>query len=80
MFCSSTVRIDRRLAYFQERFDLLGKEIRYLSTKRPQLITYNLHHIRTNTFVIEEEMGFENNEIKKLLLDKPKIWMLSKLN
>lgn len=73
----STLRIDRRLGYFQECFDLTGKEVRYLTTRKPTLITYNLYHIKTNMFTIKEEMGFNPNEIKTMLMNKPKIWMLT---
>lgn len=74
----STVRIDKRLGYFQKTFGLTGNEVRYLASKQPQLITYNLHHITTNSFVIKEEMGFNDKEVKELILGKPKLWMMSK--
>ncbi|CAH0404763.1 unnamed protein product [Chilo suppressalis] len=73
----STPRIDRRLGYFQKKFNLAGQEVRHLSTRQPRLITYNLHHVMTNTFVIKEEMGFTDSELKKLLLKKPKLWMMN---
>lgn len=74
----STERIDRRLGFYQQRFDLCGKEVRDLSTKQPKLITYNLNHINCNLFIIKEEMGFNDKELKILILNKPKLWMLSK--
>ncbi|CAB3231125.1 unnamed protein product [Arctia plantaginis] len=73
----STVRIDRRLGYYQNYLSLCGKEVRYLATKQPKLITYNLHHIRTNMFVIKEEMGFEDSELKNMVLNKPRLLMLN---
>ncbi|KAM3959066.1 mitochondrial transcription termination factor 3 [Aphomia sociella] len=73
----STTRIDRRLGFYQNKFNLIGEEIRFLATKQPKLITYNLHHITTNTFVIKEEMGFQDHELKQLILDKPKLWMMN---
>ncbi|XP_052756837.1 transcription termination factor 3, mitochondrial isoform X4 [Galleria mellonella] len=72
----STIRIDRRLGFYQDKFNLIGNEIRFLATKQPKLITYNLQHVMTNTFVIKEEMGFEDHEMKQLILEKPKLWML----
>lgn len=77
VLCYSTVRIDRRFGYFQECFELSGKEVRCLATKQPTIITYNLHHIKSNLFAIKEEMGFKDHEIKSILLEKPKIFMLS---
>lgn len=75
----NTKRIDRRLGFFQKNFQLTGNDIRFVTTKQPNLITYNMQHIRENTFAIKEEMGFDNDEIKCLILSKPKIWMMSKL-
>lgn len=73
----SSLRIDRRLGYFQQKFNLCGNEVRQLSTRQPKIITYNLHHINTNTFVIKEEMGFDDEETKQLILIKPKLWLIS---
>lgn len=75
----STRRIDGRLGYFQRNFSLDGDDIRFLSIKQPNLITYNMEHIQKSTFSVKEEMGFDKDEIKCLLLSKPKLWMLSEL-
>ncbi|XP_053683377.1 transcription termination factor 3, mitochondrial [Sabethes cyaneus] len=76
----STKRIDKRLGFFQKTFELGGNDVRLLTTKQPRLITYNLEHIRKNTFAIKEEMGFEKEQIKQLLLSKPKLWMINEDN
>lgn len=73
----STRRIDRRLGFFQQEFKLQGNDVRFLATKQPSLITYNMEHIRKSTFVIREEMGFEPEEVTRLLLNKPRLWMQS---
>lgn len=73
----STRRIDRRLGFFQKEFQLRGDDVRFLASKQPNLITYNLEHIRKSTFVIREEMGFEKDEVTALLLNKPRLWMQS---
>lgn len=72
-----TKRIDRRLGFFQTTFELTGAEVRQLAVTNPKLITYNMEHIRLNTFTIKEEMGFEKEEVKSLLLQRPKLWMLA---
>lgn len=77
--CFSTIRIDRRFGYFQKSLQLTGKEVRDLTTKQPKLITYNLHNVKCNMFVVKEEMGFEDGEMKDLVLNKPKLLMLSML-
>ncbi|KNC25750.1 hypothetical protein FF38_10363 [Lucilia cuprina] len=72
----STKRIDKRLGYFQKEFSLRGDDVRFLASKLPRLITYNMEHIRQATFSIREEMGFDKEEIKCLLLSKPRLWLL----
>lgn len=66
------------MGHFQKTFSLAGNEVRLLTTKQPKLITYNMEHINLNTFSIKEEMGFGNMQMKQLLLDVPKLWMMSK--
>jgi len=73
----STKRIDRRLGWYQKNFKLSGDDLRFLTCKQPKLITYNLMIIRSATFSIKEQMGFENLELKALLLAKPTLWMNS---
>ncbi|XP_072936480.1 transcription termination factor 3, mitochondrial isoform X2 [Epargyreus clarus] len=73
----STTRIDRRLGYFQAQYNLNGNEVRLVASKQPKLITYNLHHVKTNSFVLKEEMGFSDEERKQLLLRTPKLFMLN---
>lgn len=71
----STKRIDTRLGFFQKEFNLSGDEIRNLATKQPRLITYKLEHVKENTFAVREEMGFDKQETKQILMAKPRIWM-----
>ncbi|CAD0196218.1 unnamed protein product [Chrysodeixis includens] len=73
----NTIRIDRRFGYYQKSLQLTGKEVRDLTTRQPKLITYNLHHVKCNMFVIKEEMGFEDEEMKNMVLNKPKLLMMS---
>lgn len=75
----STKRIDQRLGWFQKNFLLSGNEIRKLTVKQPRLITYNLEHIREATFSVKEQMGFEKEEVKSILMAKPNLWMNSEL-
>ncbi|XP_049850096.1 transcription termination factor 3, mitochondrial isoform X2 [Schistocerca gregaria] len=73
----STKRIDRRLGHFQKTYNLSGPELRMLAQKQPKLITYNLHKVKESTFAIKEEMGFSDEEIKKMLLSTPRLWIIS---
>ncbi|XP_015118742.1 transcription termination factor 3, mitochondrial [Diachasma alloeum] len=74
-----TDEIDNKLAYFQREFQLSGSEVRALVHRRPQLITFALKDIRDNTFAIKEEMGFDDDQAKEILLNKPKIWEKARL-
>lgn len=74
----STKRIDKRLGFFQKEFSLKGDDVRLLASKLPRLVTYNMEHIQKATFCVREEMGFNKEEIRCLLLSKPRLWMLSK--
>lgn len=74
----STKDIDGRLGYFQHNFKLNGHEVRLLTVKGPKIVTYKMLHLTANTFTIKEEMGFDKNQMKQLLLRKPKIWVKSK--
>ena len=67
----STKRIDNRLGYFQKQLELTGDDIRFLATKYPKLITYRLEHIEKALFTLKEEMGFDVEEMRCLVLAKP---------
>ncbi|KAL5276522.1 MTERFD1 family protein [Megaselia abdita] len=72
----STKRIDNRLGFFQKNFELNGDDVRFLTTKQPNLITYKIEHVQKALFTVKEEMGFNVEEMKCLLLAKPKLFMM----
>lgn len=74
----TTKDIDSRLGYFQSNFKLNGGEVRLLTLKAPKMVTYKMSHLLENTFSIKEEMGFDQKQVKKLLLTLPRIWAKSK--
>lgn len=73
----STTRIDRRLGWFQKNFALTGDDIRFLATKFPRVVTSSLMHVREISFSIKEEMGFDKDETKLLLMAVPKVFLRS---
>lgn len=75
--CFSTQYIDEKLGFFQKKFHLTGNQVRLLAARRPQLITYPEDKIKVNMFVLKEEMGFTPEEMKKILLDAPKVYTKS---
>jgi len=54
--------------------------VKTLAAAGPQLITFNLGHVKDVTFAVKEEMGFTEEEIVDILLQKPKIWRQSQFN
>lgn len=76
----STKDIDNRLGYFQNNFRLNGRQVRILTIKGPKVVTYRMVHLLENTFSIKEEMGFDQMQVRKLLLTLPRIWIKSKLH
>lgn len=75
----STRRVDRRLGYFQKEFRLSGHDLRLLATKEPNVITYNMEHLRKSVFTLKEEMGFNAKELSALIVRKPRLMMIRKL-
>lgn len=73
----STKRIDKRLGWFQTNFALSGDDMRFLTTKYPRVITSHLMTVREISFSVREEMGFDKEEAKVLLLAQPKLFMMS---
>lgn len=76
LFCTKDV--DNRLSYFQNNFKLNGKQVRILAVKGPKVVMYKMVHLLGNTFSIKEEMGFNQMQVKRLLLTMPRIWIKSK--
>lgn len=74
-----TQRIDRRLGYFQNKFELTGAQVRQLTVRQPKVITYHLESVERNAFSIREEFGFSSEETKSLILQTPRILMMSML-
>lgn len=74
----STRRVDRRLGYFQKEFRLSGHDLRLLATKEPNLITYNMEHLRKSVFTLKEEMGFSPKELSALIIRRPRLMMTRK--
>ncbi|KAG4068091.1 hypothetical protein HA402_001516 [Bradysia odoriphaga] len=75
-----TQRIDKRLGFFQKKFDLIGSQVRALTVKQPRLITYHLESVERNAFSIREEFGFSSDETRMLVLQTPRILMMNKDN
>ncbi|CAH1992740.1 unnamed protein product [Acanthoscelides obtectus] len=71
----STQEIDNKLGFFQSNFNLSGDEVRLLAVSCPRLVTWELEKVKLNIFVLKEEMGLLPEEMKKVILKKPKIFL-----
>lgn len=74
----STVDIDTSLGFFQSKFYLSGDNVRNMVTKLPKLITWPKQSVNLIMFSLNEEMGFNRSERKRLLLIQPKLYIMSK--
>lgn len=74
----STVDIDSSLGFFQSKFYLSGDNIRNMTTKLPKLITWPKQSVNLIMFSLNEEMGFNRSERKRLLLIHPRLYTMSK--
>lgn len=73
-----TIDIDTSLGFFQQKFYLSGDNIRNVVTKLPKLITWPKKSVNLIMFSLNEEMGFNRSERKRLLLTQPKLYTMSK--
>jgi len=74
----STADIDKSLGFFQTNFYLTGENVRNLVTRLPKLITWPKKSVNLIIFSLNEEMGFNGNERKRLLLIQPRLYTMSK--
>lgn len=74
----STIDIDKSLGFYQSNFCLSGENVRNFVTKLPKLITWPKKSVNLIMFSLNEEMGFNRSERKRLLLIQPKVYIMSK--
>ncbi|CAG0913136.1 unnamed protein product [Notodromas monacha] len=72
----STLRIDRRLGFFQRLFHLKGHEVREFTAGYPRLVTCNLWRVKEIVFSLSKEMGFSDDEIRSMLLVVPRLFRM----
>lgn len=72
----STRDIDWRLGFLQKHFELRGNEVRTVTISCPRLITHNTIDVEKISFSMREECGFDNYQIKRLVQEVPKLWLM----
>ncbi|KAI6191708.1 Mitochondrial import receptor subunit TOM22-like protein [Aphelenchoides bicaudatus] len=68
--------VDSRLGFFQKQFQLTGDALRNLLTKEPRLIIFGTGPIRRLLFLFNNDLEFDPAEIKKMLIDDPRLFMM----
>ena len=71
--------IDYRLGHFQNAYKLSGEQVRHLTVTCPKLITYDMNRIRSSSFAVQEEMGFNLIQAQLILLQAPRVWIRAKV-
>uniref|UniRef100_A0AC34FNA7 Mitochondrial transcription termination factor n=1 Tax=Panagrolaimus sp. ES5 TaxID=591445 RepID=A0AC34FNA7_9BILA len=67
---------DSRLGWIQRQFHLSGNEVRYLLTKEPRLIIFGLGPLQRLVLLLNNELRFTKEDIKKMLLEDPRLFMI----
>lgn len=68
---NSVQEIDAKLGFLQKMFKLRGDEVRTLSSNFPKVISIPNRNITASKFIFLEEMGFEEHEVKKIIVHYP---------
>ncbi|XP_034944449.1 transcription termination factor 3, mitochondrial [Chelonus insularis] len=71
----TTKEVDRKLGYVQAELKLSGEQVRKAFVMQPKLILAPRSQLRENFFSVKEEMGFDDYQIKQILLAKPSIFI-----
>ncbi|OTF76889.1 mTERF domain-containing protein 1, mitochondrial-like protein [Euroglyphus maynei] len=66
--------IDQHLADLGHEYRLSANEIRHIVRNQTRIILMNNHQLKKCTFVFAEQMGFNSEEIKSLLVRNPRLW------
>jgi len=74
IFSLNTKDIDARLGNLLKEYRLTSDELRFVVRNLPQITKISPDTITKCTFMLKEEMGFTNEEIKSILLKCPNIW------
>ena len=71
--------IDARLGFFQKTFNLTGSEVRSIAVTKPTLIVWSgtPTKVKRNLFSYNEEMGFTQEELRKMVVACPDILKIS---
>uniref|UniRef100_A0A914Y4I7 Mitochondrial transcription termination factor n=1 Tax=Panagrolaimus superbus TaxID=310955 RepID=A0A914Y4I7_9BILA len=67
---------DSRLGWLQRQFKLSGNEVRYLITKEPRLFVFGLGPLQRLVLLLNNELRFTEQDIKKMLLEDPRLFMI----
>jgi mTERF domain-containing protein len=67
---------DARLGWCQRQFHLNGNEVRHLVVKEPRLIMFGLGPLQRIVLLLNNELRFERQDIKRMLIEDPRLFMI----
>ncbi|KJH43435.1 hypothetical protein DICVIV_10535 [Dictyocaulus viviparus] len=68
--------IDSRLGWVQKQFGLTGDEVRDLIRKEARILMFGLGPLQRLVGLLNKEFGFSPGQIKRILLNDPRIFMM----
>lgn len=73
--CMSVERIDAKLGFLQQEFQLTGNQIREKVGGLSKLIVEPKHLIKKRKFYLKKILGFTDQEVKTMFLTYPKVFL-----
>ncbi|XP_027202749.2 mitochondrial transcription termination factor 3 [Dermatophagoides pteronyssinus] len=74
LFSLKIQTIDQNLADLGEEYRLTANEIRHIVRRHPRIISMSNHQLKKCTFVFAEQMGFNEDEIRSLIIRNAVLW------
>ncbi|CAL1538735.1 unnamed protein product [Lymnaea stagnalis] len=71
-------KVDEKLGFLQNAFQLSGSEVRHVALTLPKILTWRRELIADVRFHVKEFIGFTNPELKEVILKEPKVFLYSK--
>nr|CDJ86151.1 Mitochodrial transcription termination factor-related domain containing protein [Haemonchus contortus] len=68
--------MDSRLGWIQQQFHLRGDEVRNLIRKEARVLMFGLGPLQRLVLLLNKELEFTPNEMKKILLTDPRVFMM----
>ncbi|KAH9508349.1 Transcription termination factor 3, mitochondrial [Bulinus truncatus] len=71
-------KLDEKLGFLQNTFHLTGEEVRHVALTYPKILPWRHELIADVRFHIKESIGFNDSELKQIMLKEPSLYMNNK--